>query len=126
MGLMGFTKYILPVVAGVMSGVILMTFGEVRIETTYGAGGVMPDSAFMILIAMYAVCSLITGIISTAVAERTTSIPAIVSGITLTLAGIYNMLHLPHPLWFSIFCLLAYLPFTYAGYLLIRKKTIPS
>ncbi len=123
---MGFTKYILPVVAGVMSGVILMTFGEVKVETIYGNGGLMPDAAFMILIAMYAAGSFLVGAIATAVARRTTAIPALVAGITLTLAGIYNMIHLPHPQWFGIVNLVAYLPFTFAGYLVLRKKTIPS
>jgi hypothetical protein len=123
---MGFTKYILPVVAGVMSGVILMTFGEVRVETIYGNGGLMPDTAFMILVAMYAAGSFLAGVISTVVAQRTTAIPAVVAGITLTLAGIYNMMHLPHPKWFGIVNLVAYLPFAFAGYWVLRKKPLPS
>lgn len=123
---MGFTKYILPVVAGVMSGVILMTFGEVKVETIYGTGGLMPDAAFMILIAMYAAGSFLAGVIATVIAQRTTAIPAVVAGIALTLAGIYNMINLPHPQWFGIVNLVAYLPFAFVGYLLLRKKPMPS
>ncbi len=68
---MQFTKYVLPVVVGAMSGMILITLGEMWIETLYPlapgtdkydvdslAKGMkkMPDKAFVLLIVNYMVC----------------------------------------------------------------------
>ena len=136
---MAITKYVLPVVVGAMSGMILITLGEMWIETIYPlragtdkydvdslAKGLkdMPDKAFVLLLVNYIVCSFLAGLIATLVANRTMLRPAIVVGIVLTLAGLYNVIYLPHPLWFSFANLLVYLPFAYLGYLIVRKKEL--
>jgi hypothetical protein len=119
---MQITKYILPVVAGAMAGMILITVSQTKIVLAYG-NEAMPDTAYMALIGVYMVCSFCAGVIATAIAQRETAIPGVVVGIVLTLAGIYNMMHISHPGWFIAGNVVAYLPFTYLGYLLIRKKT---
>ncbi len=133
---MGVTKYVLPVVVGAMSAMMLITLGEMWIETLYPlapgtdkydvdslAKGMkaMPDKAFMLLLVNYIVCSFLAGIVSTLLSKRISAKPATVVGIVLTLAGLYNILYLPHPVWFSVVNLLVYLPFTYLGYLLLRR-----
>jgi len=138
---MGITKYVLPVVVGAMSGMILITLGEMWIETIYPlragtdkydvdslakAIKEMPDKAFVLLLINYIVCSFLAGMISTLVGRRTSLRPALVVGIVLTLAGLYNVINLPHPLWFSVLNLLVYLPFVYLGYLIVRKKEVNS
>ena len=82
----------------------------------------MPGKVFGLLLVNYAVASFIAGLTATLIARRNTMRPAIVVGIVLTLAGLYNVLFLPHPLWFALVNLLVYLPFTFIGYLLVRKK----
>jgi len=134
---MEITKYVLPVVVGAMSGMILITIGEMGIHHLYPlppgtdsydvdslAKGLkdMPKNFFHLLLLNYIACSFLAGLIATLVAKRNTARPAIVVGIVLTLAGLYNVIYLPHPLWFSIVNLLVYLPFAYFGYLLVRKK----
>lgn len=122
---MQISKYILPVVVGAMSGMMLITISQTKIVVAYG-NEVMPDTAYWVLVGVYAVCSFCAGLIATAIAQRDTAIPAVVVGTVLTLAGIYNMLHLTHPGWFVAGNIVAYLPFAYLGYLLIRKKPLPS
>src|ERR1700761_4905414 len=113
---MNFTKYVLPVVIGAMAGMILITLGEMYIETIYPlqagtdkydadslakAMKLMPEKAFVMLLVNYMVCSFGAGIIATLVAKRESFRPALVVGIVLTLAGVYNVINLPHPVWFS-------------------------
>ena len=62
----------------------------------------MPLSAFIFLLANYIVCSFLAGVITTLVAQRVTFIPALAVGIALTLGGLYNVISIRHPLWFSI------------------------
>ena len=135
---MRITQYVLPVVVGAMVGMILITLGEMWIETLYPlpagtdkydvdslarAMKTMPDKAFVLLLVNYAICSFLSGLIATLISKRVTLRPPLVVGIVLTLAGLYNVINLPHPLWFSVLNLLVYLPFAYLGYLVIRKKT---
>lgn len=114
------TKHILPVVVGTMSAMILIRLCESGVHALHA----MPFSAALLtlLLVNYMVCSFLGGILSTLVAGRISAIPAIVIGIVLTLAGLYNVINLPQPLWFFVANLLVYLPFSYAGYLVVRKK----
>ena len=134
---MQITKYVLPVVVGAMSGMILITLGEMAIHNVYPlppgtdlydadslakAMKQMPQSALLFLLVNYVISSFLAGIIATLISGRITFRPAMVVGIVLTLAGLYNVVVLPHPLWFSIINLLVYFPFVYFGYLVVRKK----
>jgi hypothetical protein len=47
--------------------------------------------------------------------------PAIIVGIVLLLSGLFNLLYLPHPLWFVVLNLILYVPAAYLGYLLVKK-----
>lgn len=134
---MKFTQYVLPVVVGAMSGMMLITFGEMIIGKLYPVDQhdadaiiksiqTLPVNAFLLLIVNYMICSFLAGLISTFVAKRATARPAVVIGIVLTLAGLYNVIYLPHPLWFSIVSLLVYIPCAYFGYLVARKKTVAA
>ncbi len=136
---MQITKYVLPVVVGAMSGMILITLGEMAIHHMYPlppgtdlydadslakAMKQMPESALLFLLVNYVISSFLAGIIATLISGRVTLRPALVVGIVLTLAGLYNVIVLPHPMWFSILNLLVYLPFVYLGYLAVRKKSL--
>jgi hypothetical protein len=135
---MQFTKYVLPVVVGAMSGMILITLGEIGLHMMYpmpagtdlyDADSVakyiakLPTSAFMLELLVYAISSFFAGLISSLLSKRESTRPPLVVGIVLTLAGLYNVINLPQPLWFSVANLIVYLPFTYLGYLAVRKKT---
>lgn len=134
---MEITKYVLPVVVGAMSGMILITLGEQIIHNIYppvpgtdfyDADSLakylkqLPANAFVLKLVNYVFCSFLAGLISTLVSKRTTARPAVVIGIVLTLAGLYYIINMPYPLWFAIVSMLVYMPFTMLGYLAVRKK----
>jgi hypothetical protein len=134
---MTITKYVLPVVVGAMSGMILIVLGEKGIYIKYPPPAdtdfydadslakyirLLPVNAFVLLLINYTVCSFIAGVISTLVAKRTSLIPALVVGIALTLSGLYYIFTMPQPVWYSVASLFTFIPFTLLGYLLIRKK----
>lgn len=132
------TKYILPVVAGVMLGMMLQAFGEKGIHAIYPPpAGItledegalrayiaqLPFGAFALLIANYLVSSFIAGVISTHIAGRQTIAPAMIAGVLITIASIANAFMIPgQPLWFSVVSILTHLPCTLAGYALVRQK----
>jgi hypothetical protein len=136
---MRITQYVLPVVVGAMGGMILITLGEMAVQTIYplpiGTDKYDADSlaiafrtlnniAFVYFLIAYTICSFLAGLIATLVAMRTSAVPAIVVGIVLSLAGLYKIIYLPHPLWFSIVIMLVYFPFSYLGYMAVRKKLV--
>lgn len=134
---MSISRYVLPVVVGAMAGMMLISAGEQGVHTMYPfdagldlhdrdsvarAMAAMPLAAFVMLLVNYVICSFGAGLAATMVAGRTTARPAVVVGIVLTLAGLYNVLNLPHPLWFIICSIPAYLPAAYIGYAVVKKK----
>ncbi len=135
---MDIKKYILPVVAGVMSGMILQTFGEQYIHSLYplppGVGldnpkaleayiAGLPAAAFLMLLVNYALCSCIAGVVSTLVGGRNTIVPAAIAGGIILLGGIFNIVIMPHqPYWFSACSLLSHPLFALLGYQLAKSK----
>ena len=130
---------ILPVVAGAVAGILLISGGEIMLhhyfpfppltdesnaQSVAAAMKQMPDMAFKLLLLNYIFASFTAGIIATLVAKRTKIIPALVVGIVLTLSAVYNLIMLPHPLWFTLANLMVYMPFTYFGYIVSGKKAV--
>jgi hypothetical protein len=133
---MDLTRYVLPVIAGAITGMILIAIGEFGIYYLYPlppgtrvndadslavAMKLMSPNAFVLLLVNYFIASFCAGLVATLVAKRTTLRPALVVGLVLTLAGLYNVIYMPHPLWFSIVNLLIYIPAAYLGYRSVRK-----
>jgi hypothetical protein len=116
---MGFAKYILPVITGIVTGILLIAAGKLFIYTLYPEH--ISDAAYALLILNFAVCSFLAGMVATIIAGRSSVKPALVLGIVLTLSGMADIIKLSQPVWFSSFSLLMYIPFTYFGYLLVRK-----
>ncbi len=131
-------KYVLPVVAGAIVGMVLIKLGETLISKLYPlpagidqnniealakAVAAMPKAAFGLLLLNYAVSSFAAGLTATLVAGRTMMRPAVIVGIILTLGGIFNVVTFPRqPAWFSVSNLLVYLPFALIGYALAKKR----
>lgn len=134
---MAMTKYVLPVVAGTMTGGILIKSVERGLQHIYplpsgidvqdkaalaSAIKIMPFNACLLLLAAYAISSFAGGGIATAIAGRSSSRPAIITGIILTIIGLVNIFIVPQPLWFSMVSLICYIPFAYLGYIILRTK----
>lgn len=138
---MQITKLILPVVIGAVLGMLLTGGGEVLIHYLFplppgtdinnpasleAAMKSFPNSAFVCLLMNYTVASLVAGMVATLMAKRETAVPALVIGIVLTLAGLFNVMTIWHPTWFRIANLLVYIPFAYLGYAVVRRKATIS
>lgn len=121
---MQFAKYVLPVVVGAMGGMLLIRLGETWVRSTHNTlpDMMMPEKAFMLLAVVYIIGSFFAGIIATLVSKRVERTPAMVVGIVLTLAGLFNVFHTSHPGWFVAINLVIYMAFAYLGYLVARKK----
>ncbi len=134
---MRIASLILPVVIGSVTGIIAISSGEIYLHHLFPytpgtneneahslalAIKQMPAKAFQLLLVNYMLGSFLAGFIATLLARRINVIPAIVVGVVLTLSAIFNIITLPHPLWFSVANLMVYLPFSYFGYLVIKKK----
>ncbi len=136
------SKYVLPVVAGTIAGLLFIKQGENLIGQLYPlppgidrhnvdalakAIADMPKEAFWMLLANYAVCSFIAGLAATLVAGRIIMRPALIVGIILTLCGLFNVITFPkQPIWFSVANLMVYLPFALIGYRAVRKIPPPG
>ncbi len=134
---MSIAKNVLPVVAGAMGAMMLITLGETGIHKMYplppgtdihnkealsSAIALMPAMAFVLLLVNYVVCSFAGGVISAVVSGRTTKTPSMIVGGLLTLAGVFNLIAVHHPLWFSLINVLVYFPCAYLGYHLLKKE----
>ncbi len=131
------TKYVLPVVVGVIAGMLLIKLGENlvgklyplpagidqnNVEALAKAVAAMPKAAFELLLLNYAISSFVAGLAATLVAGRTMMRPAVIVGVIMTLGGLFNVLTFPkQPVWFSVSNLLVYLPFAIVGYVTVRK-----
>ena len=127
------------VVVGAMTGLILIVLlykgihsdalyplpaGTDRYNADSLSKGVsaLPANAFILALLAYIVSSFIAGVVTTIISKRTKRNPSIVVGVILTIMGIYYIVNLHQPAWFSIASLFTYLPFTYLGYIISRKK----
>lgn len=129
-------KYILPVVAGVLAGMILQSFGEKAIHTAYPppAGlsfsdkaaiasymSQVPVAAMLLQLLNYALCAVVAGVVATMFSGRVHSRPAIVAGSLITLASVANIFMLPgQPMWFSAMSVVLHVPGAMLGYALSR------
>ena len=81
-----------------------------------------PFGSKLFIIIAYASGSFIGGLITQLIAQTKTNTPSLITGTFLMIAGIMNMLNIPHPLWMVISCVAVFIPFAYLGGFVIRKK----
>ena len=135
-------KRILPVLAGVLTGMLVIfvieTLGhmvypiEMNLETATPEAKAdflkhIPPAAIAIVIIAWALGAMGAGIVSTLISKDNSSefYPALKSGGILLGFGIINMIMIPHPIWFWIAGILVYLPFAWLGYkIAVRKNHI--
>jgi hypothetical protein len=82
----------------------------------------LPAGAFVLVLLAHAAGAFAGGLVATAVAGRTSIVPALVVGALLLAAGAVNVVVIPHPGWFIPVDLLLYLPFAWAGARLLLRR----
>jgi hypothetical protein len=125
------TEYVLPVVSAVMAGMILQALGEKAIHAVYppppglnftdkaaiaAYAAQIPTVVFVLILVNYVVCALLSGVIATQVSGRKSVMPALITGAIITLGGIFNVVMIPHPMWFVVISVLLYIPSVWLGY----------
>jgi hypothetical protein len=86
----------------------------------------LPIGAFLLVLAAYACGSLAGGAIATLVSGRRKLRVGLTVGLILTVAGVLNLLDVPHPAWFALVSTATYLPFAFVGSRLLIKPAAAS
>ncbi|GGK70785.1 hypothetical protein ACD591_04330 [Rufibacter glacialis] len=74
-----------------------------------------PTAALLLVLFGFALGSFLAGMVAARYAHTRKVLHALLAGLLLMVAGIANLLALPHPLWFAVVSLLLYLPMAYFG-----------
>ena len=134
-------KNVMAVVVGAVTGMILISAGEYIMQLLYPmpqgldmnnhADMIMyvkqlTNAAFVFLMINYTIGSFGGGIVATLLSQREKPLSAVIVGAILTLGGLFNVLSLPHPLWFTISNLFIYIPMAYAGFRVMARKSSVS
>jgi len=129
-------KNILAVVAGVLTGMIVIGIVEAIGHMVYPLPegldpyntdalkaymADMPVGALLLVLLAWGSGSFIGGWATAMLASRSIRLFSIIVGVVLLAAGIYNMIMIPHPVWFMILGILIFIPAAYIGSLLVRK-----
>lgn len=75
----------------------------------------LPFSAFFILLLAYFLGSVVGGWVTNLLAGPVRYRPALVTGLGLFVAGLMNLIAIPHPLWFAIVSSLTYFVGAWVG-----------
>jgi hypothetical protein len=134
---MSISKLILPVVAGVMSGMILQVLGERGVHALYpmpvsfGMSGKesislffsqVPISFYLLILLNICLVTLVAGVVSTFVYAKASAIPAIIVGIIISLGEVYSSAKIEgNPVIFSVLCVVLHIPMAWLGYYITNK-----
>lgn len=75
----------------------------------------LPLTAFLFLLVAHGVGAMVGGFVASKMAQVQKRGAAMFVGFILVLAGVLNLLSVPHPLWFSIADVLIYTPMALVG-----------
>lgn len=133
---MSLPKLILPVVAGVMSGMILQVLGERGVHAMYpmpmsfGMSGKqsldlffrnVPLGFYLLMLLNIVLVSFLAGAIATLVYSKSTAVPAIAVGLIISLGEVYSLLKIEgNPIFFGVLCVLFHLPTAWMGFYVIK------
>jgi hypothetical protein len=84
--------------------------------------GTLPATAFVLVLAGWAVGSFVCGLLIRVISRSGDTTPAYIAGLFLMTAGIVDIFMLPHPLWFTITGIVIFIPLTLLGHSLVRRK----
>jgi len=79
------------------------------------AAGRIPLASLLVVLFSHGAGSFLAGWVCGRVANRSPAVLTCVVGGLLTLAGIMNLVAIPHPMWFGVVDLLLYIPCAWCG-----------
>jgi uncharacterized protein YacL len=80
-----------------------------------------PLGAFWFLLLSYSVGSLIGGIVTSYIDQKSKFRNGLIIGVLLSIAGLVQLMTIPHPFWFAILSECLYIPFVLIGIFIIPK-----
>ncbi len=132
-----FKKRILPVIAGLLTGWVVI-FGLEAVnhlfyppptgldytdtEALTEFMETLPTLAFVLLLVSWMIGTFVAGIVGALLSQDAWKNSAIIIGVILALGSIINMTLVPHPTWLIIVASIAYVPCAYAGARFIANK----
>jgi hypothetical membrane protein len=123
-------KNVLSVIAGVIAGFILIlvfeTIGHLiaplpegidisDIESIKENLDKIPVLNMVLVLVAYAIGAFGAGFVTIKIAKTQKINMALITGLILMLFGIFNLITIPHPVWFTIVNLFLFLPMAWAG-----------
>jgi hypothetical membrane protein len=123
-------KNVLSVIAGVIAGFILIlifeTIGHLiaplpegidisDIESIKENLDKIPVLNMVLVLVAYAIGAFGAGFVAVKIAKTQKISMALITGLILMLFGIFNLMTIPHPVWFIIVNLFLFLPMAWAG-----------
>lgn len=132
-----FKKRILPVIAGLLTGWVVIFGLEAVNHLVYPPPAdldftnmealtefmeTLPTAAFVLLLVSWMIGTFIAGIVGALVNREAWKNSTIIIGVILALGSIINMTLVPHPTWLIIVASIAYVPCAFAGGRFIVNK----
>ncbi|MBC7776584.1 MAG: hypothetical protein H7246_14210 [Phycisphaerae bacterium] len=121
-------RALFAVMAGILAGGLVIMLVEMLSSQTPPAGmnindpakmsewiATLPMSAFAILLLAYFLGSAVGGWVANRVAAPTHYRPALIVGFGLFIAGVMNLIAIPHPVWFAVTSSLIYFVGAWVG-----------
>lgn len=128
---------ILAVVAGIITGLIVVFLGEMvthilfppppgidftNQEAVMKMISELPASAFIVLMAIWGISAFVGGLITGLIAKESWKTLSLITGGLLLVGAILNMFMVPHPIWVNVITVIMYLPLAYLGGKMVNKK----
>jgi len=132
-----FKKRVLPILAGLVTGWIVifileavshqfypppegLDFTNKEAVTTFME--TLPTGAFVMLLAAWMIGTFTGGIVGGLINKLAWRNTAIIIGVILALGSIINMTLIPHPTWLMVVASVGYVPMAYFGARIISRK----
>jgi hypothetical protein len=134
-------RKILAVVCGMLAGGIVVGLIESLSSSLYTAPADLdwndaealaefvrsiPPAAMGLVIAAHAAGAFVGAAVCVLVARRQWLTGAVIVGSLFSLAGIANLISIPHPLWFAIVDVFVYLPSAWLGGIAVLRRPSDS
>ena len=124
-------RNIISVVVGLFSAIIIFVIAETINSALHPAPLILdyndsiavktfyenqPLTLWLLVLVGWIIGSVLCGVLIKLISKNDNEKLPIIAGIILTLSAIANFFSLPHPTWFIIISLFAFLPFVLIGY----------